>query len=143
MQLGDLVAGVRSLADGEDSGPKVDLLEGLRSKALEARKSDSATDTAEAIRSLLVENIKGVGPTGTGIFLRRVQIDWPEVFPFADDRVLGHAVELGLVEEGQGAEELSKVVGGSKEDFVRVLDVLLGLALEKQLDKAQEMVEGS
>lgn len=141
MQLGDLVAGVRALADGEESGPAVDDLTALRDKAKSSRKSSSPSDSADAIRSLLVDNIKGVGPTGTGIFLRRVQVDWEEVFPFADEKVLGAAVKLDLIKDGEGAEELSKVIGGSREEFVRVLDVLLGLELEKKLDEAKSKVK--
>ncbi|SEC23618.1 hypothetical protein SAMN04489844_1928 [Nocardioides exalbidus] len=37
-----------------------------------------------------------IGPTGAGIFCREVQVVWPEVGPYFDDRALGSARELGL-----------------------------------------------
>lgn len=70
--------------------------------------------------------------------MRRVQVDFDEVFPYCDDRSLADAVKFGLIEEGEGAEALAAVVDGSRDKFVRLLDVLVGLDLEKKLDEAIE-----
>ena len=41
-------------------------------------------DVARAAR--LVQEVKGIGPTGAAVFLREVQAVWPWVRPYLDDR---------------------------------------------------------
>lgn len=48
----------------------------------QAAGADSARE-----RKLLKE-FKGIGDVGANIFFREVQLAWPELYPFADDRIL-------------------------------------------------------
>jgi hypothetical protein len=56
----------------------------------------------------LVQEAKGIGGVGADVFCREVQHVWPELRPFADDRVLGPAERLGL---GDSAAALAEVAG--------------------------------
>ena len=49
---------------------------------------------------------EGVGDVGADIFLREVQVAWTEVAPFADERALGAARDLGLP-DGTGIDIVS------------------------------------
>jgi hypothetical protein len=51
-------------------------------------------DTARAAK--LLQEFKGIGATGSDIFLREVQDTWTWVRPYFDERALGAARELGL-----------------------------------------------
>ncbi|WVR03825.1 hypothetical protein IAU60_000821 [Kwoniella sp. DSM 27419] len=129
VQLGDLADGVRGLnGEGEE-----DTLGGVK-RAIED------LDTADAQKRVgdMLKSIKGIGPGGVGIFLRRVQKDWPEVFPYADDRCLAAARVFGLITEDEGAEQLAKVVDDDRGKLVRLLDTLIGLDLEKKLHEYAE-----
>ncbi|GFZ51577.1 hypothetical protein JCM24511_09344 [Saitozyma sp. JCM 24511] len=99
-------------------------------------------DATEKVVQLLTQ-VKGIGPGVAGIFLRRVQGDWDEVFPFADDRSLAAAKRLGLIEDGGDADDLAKLVNGDRTKLVRLLDTLVGLDLEKKLDEAAARFESS
>ena len=131
-QLGDLVEGIKELcgdAEGDQSA-----LTGVREKL----KGKSTKEAQEEVRATLTK-IKGIGPGGVAIFLRRVQGEWDEVYPFADDRGLVAAKRFGLVGDGGDAVALAKAVGlGDRGKLVKVLDVLVGLELEKVLDEAVE-----
>lgn len=131
-QLGDLVEGLRELCGDKDTADELDALVGVRDQIKETK---STVEAQESLTDLLTQ-IKGIGPGVAAIFLRRVQKDWPEVFPFADDRSLQAAVQLGLIKEKQGADELAKTVDGDRKKFVKLLDVLVGLNLEKKIDEA-------
>ena len=61
------------------------------------RKLRSGASKPDEIPSLLQE-FKGVGPTGAAIFCREVQGTWTELAPFADDIALKGAKRLGLAE---------------------------------------------
>lgn len=132
-QLGDVVDGIRELCGSEDGDDQLDHLEGLR-HSLKGLKS------AKEVQDSLVDKlttIKGIGPGVASIFLRRVQGDWEEVYPYADDRCLGAARSFGLIKDNEGAEELAEKVGkGDRRKFVRILDTLIGIQLEKKLDEA-------
>ena len=56
---------------------------------------DEAGGEPGRVAELLTE-FPGIGPSGADIFLREVQAAWPQVAPFADQRVLDGAAELGL-----------------------------------------------
>ncbi|KAK4686165.1 hypothetical protein P7C73_g3963, partial [Tremellales sp. Uapishka_1] len=130
-QLGDLVEGVRELCGDGASEEDLAGLVGVREK-IKGMKVDEAVKVVEKTLTA----IKGIGPGGVTIFLRRVQADWEEVFPYADGKSMEAAVAMGLVSKGVGAEELAKIVDGDRAKYVRLLDVLVGLNLEKKLDEA-------
>lgn len=136
-QLGDLVDGLRKIT-GNDDEQAASQLVAVRD---EANKAKSHTEALDKVRSLLTSNIKGLGPTGVDIFLRQVQKQkgWEFIFPFIDARGLKVAVRFGLVEDSsdaeQGAKKLSKLVKEDKVKFVKLLDVLIGLDLEKKADE--------
>ncbi|WNV75708.1 endonuclease [Geodermatophilus sp. DSM 44513] len=44
----------------------------------------------------LLQEVKGIGPTGAAVFLREVQAVWPWVRPHLDDRALDGARRVGL-----------------------------------------------
>lgn len=70
----------------------------------------------------LLQQFKGIGKVGANIFCREVQLAWPELYPFADNKVTRSAAELGLPAD---ARELSGLV--AKKDFPRLLDALVRL----------------
>ncbi len=64
-QLGDLAEGVKKLCGGKEEGEEVDGLVQVRKEA---------GGDPEKLKKILTKGIKGVGPTGVGIFLRGVQV---------------------------------------------------------------------
>jgi len=54
-------------------------------------------DTGRA--SALVQEVKGIGPTGASVFLREVQAVWPWVRPYLDDRARAGARRIGLPDD--------------------------------------------
>ena len=65
----------------------------LRGLAREARG-----DVGTAGR--LLQEVKGIGPTGAAVFLREVQAVWPWVRPYVDDRARAGARRVGLPDDG-------------------------------------------
>lgn len=57
----------------------------------------------------LLQEVKGIGPTGTAVFLREVQDVWPWVRPYLDERAREGARRAGLPDD---AEELAALVAG-------------------------------
>ena len=98
---------------------------GLRDAASVARRADPATE-----RKLLKE-FKGIGDVGADIFFREVQLVWPELYPFADGKILEAAKEAGLPPD---AKKLAALVRG-KRDFIRLADGLITVRLNHQLDE--------
>jgi endonuclease III len=49
----------------------------------------------------LVQEVKGIGPTGAAVFLREVQAVWPWVRPYLDDRARAGARRIGLHVDGE------------------------------------------
>ena len=47
----------------------------------------------------LVQEVRGIGPTGAAVFLREVQAVWPWVRPYLDDRARAGARRLGLPDD--------------------------------------------
>jgi len=47
----------------------------------------------------LVQEVKGLGPTGAAVFLREVQAVWPWVRPYLDDRARAGARRIGLPDD--------------------------------------------
>ena len=55
----------------------------------------------------LLQEVKGIGPTGAAVFLREAQAVWPWVRPYLDDRARAGARRIGLPED---AEQLAGLV---------------------------------
>ena len=47
----------------------------------------------------LLQEVKGIGPTGAAVFLREVQAVWPWVRPYLDERARAGARRLGLPDD--------------------------------------------
>ena len=131
-QLGDVIDGIRELCGEKDDDKELDHLEGLRD---EVKDIGSPQEVQEALVKKLT-TIKGIGPGVASIFLRRIQGDWEEAYPYADDRCLGAARQFGLIEEKDGPDVLAEKVGKDRQKFVRVLDTLIGIQLEKKMEEA-------
>jgi endonuclease III len=72
-------------------------------------------DVARAAR--LVQEVKGIGPTGAAVYLREVQGVWPWVRPYLDDRARAGAVRIGLPDDDRlaalvGAVDLARFAAG-------------------------------
>jgi hypothetical protein len=52
----------------------------------------------------LIQEVKGIGPTGAAVFLREVQAVWPWVRPYLDDRARSGATRIGLPDDERLAE---------------------------------------
>lgn len=100
---------------------------------------------------MLKKHVKGLGKTGLDIFGRRVQAQWPELYPFADQRTLSGLQKLGLPST---AEELKKLINqhwtalniegyeGNEDEkkrrvFVQVLERAVGVDLEGNADRVR------
>jgi endonuclease III len=81
----------------------------------------------------LLQEFKGIGPTGADIFCREAQTAWPELYPFADKKALGAAQQLGL---GKDAKALANVV--EQRDFPRLVAALIRTSLAKDTDAIVE-----
>ncbi|EST05953.1 hypothetical protein PSEUBRA_005005 [Kalmanozyma brasiliensis GHG001] len=161
VQLGNLAEGITKLCEGAGKDGE-DTLKPILDKALDqAKDKNNSFDVAEAVKSVLTKEVNGLGPGGVEIFLRRVQSQWPQVFPFADEKALNTAVQFDLIKQSdldkgreaatqKLAEKVAEHVGFPLEDaktddeegecgrwwFVRTLDVLIGLDIEKKVDEA-------
>jgi hypothetical protein len=92
---------------------------------------DAAKRNPQEERKLLME-FKRIGDVGANIFLREAQVAWPELLPFADDRALDSARELGLPEDTRG---LAKLV--SKRNFARLVAGLVRVSLAADFDEVK------
>lgn len=77
----------------------------------------------------LLKEFKGIGKVGSAIFLREVQLAWPEVYPYADERVLRAADHLDL---GKDVKTLARLV--PQQDFARFVAALIRVDLAKAHD---------
>lgn len=141
-QLGSLVEGVRKLTETDDEDRAIQLAALLE----HAKAANGHREAVDTVRDIITQNIKGVGPTGADIFLRQVQRHkgWECVFPFADHRALDVAARLGLLtdskDEEAGAKRLASLVGQDRTKFVALLDILIGLDLEKKTDQVVKLL---
>lgn len=55
-----------------------------------------------------ISDVPRIGPVGAGIFCREVQVVWPEVAPFFDDKALSKAGELGLPTDPADLADLAR-----------------------------------
>lgn len=168
VQLGSLAEGITALCEGKD-GEARDTLRPILDQALEQTEDkQDAFQVAEQVKAVLTKQINGLGPGGVDIFLRRIQSQWPQVFPYADERALAAAVKFDLISQSdleksqqdatkKLAQKVAEHVGfpleeAQREDeeaecgrwwFVRTLDVLIGLDIEKKIDEAAKQATGA
>jgi endonuclease III len=95
-----------------------------------AQEADDDVDRA----SRLVQEVKGIGPTGAAVFLREVQQVWVWVRPYLDERARAGAVRLGLPVD---AERLAELV--APDDLARFAASLVRVS---RLPTGQDPVEG-
>ena len=100
---------------GETAEMLIDLYQG------DLRKLRAAAGTDPARERKLLDQFKGVGNVAVNIFFRETQLAWPELFPFADDKALASAKQLGLPAD---AHKLASLVRG-RQDFVRLVSALV------------------
>lgn len=94
---------------------------------------DRANRRPLAERSL-IEEFRGIGKVGSGIFMREVQVVWDEVFPFLDEKAAGPARNFGLPDN---AEDLRKLVGDIY--FPRLAAALVKAGLHNDYDKIRTL----
>lgn len=82
---------MRDVCGGDED---VENLQGLRERIKDA---ESVEDAQKRLLKIVTDGIEGIGPTGAGIFMRRVQGRWDDIFPYADRRALDAAVWFGLI----------------------------------------------
>lgn len=105
----------------------------LRDYGGDLRKLRKASGRNVRREKVLLQRFSGVGPPGADIFLREVQSAWPEVYPYADRRVLDAAGRLGLPVE---THELAALVTIS--DFPNLTAALVRVDLDKGYDEIYE-----
>jgi thermostable 8-oxoguanine DNA glycosylase len=67
-----------------------------------AEEADGDAGRAER----LIQEVKGIGPTGAAVFLREVQGVWPWLRPYLDERARAGARRVGLPDDGARLAEL-------------------------------------
>lgn len=82
------------------------------------RKLADAADGDPAQASKLLQEFKGIGATGSDIFLREVQDTWTWVRPYYDERAREAAGRLGLPTDPKA---LSALAGGRDSAFAAAL----------------------
>jgi hypothetical protein len=78
-----------------------------------------ADEPAPLFQLLVLQEVKGIGPTGAAVFLREVQAVWPWVRPFLDGRARDGARRLGLPDHATALAGL--VDGGDLTRFAAAL----------------------
>lgn len=96
------------------------------------RLRDAAERTPDRERVLL-QKIKGIGPVGADIFLREAQAAWDELVPYADQRALAAAAELGLPIDPRDLSDLVE-----REDVPRLVAALVRTRLEHDADDVRQ-----
>lgn len=91
------------------------------------RMRKEADGDVDALRRLLQE-IPGLGPAGTDIFLREAQRVWPEAAPYLDRKALDGAERLGLP---KAPERLVKLAGDTQPAVLAA--ALVRAALDKEV----------
>jgi hypothetical protein len=113
---------------GETAQMLIDRYQGDLRKLREAAGGDPAEERR------LLDEFKGVGEVAINIFFREVQLAWPELFPYADQRVLASAKQLGLPPD---ARKLAGLVR-NRRDFVRLVAALMRVQLEHRHEEVME-----
>ncbi|WWC68645.1 uncharacterized protein I206_102576 [Kwoniella pini CBS 10737] len=132
-QLIDFAQGVKGLnGEGEEND-----LNGIK-RAIENLNN---VEKAQIRVGEMLKSLKGIGPVGVGIFLRRIQGQWEEVFPYVDQRCLDAAKSIGLIKETGNANNMAELCNNDSTLLVKLLDTLIGLDLEKKLDEVVQRFE--
>jgi transcriptional regulator with XRE-family HTH domain len=142
-ELGAAVEGV-DRGDGDDSASdSAATLQALATSLsrdwdgdLRALREEAGQDPARE-RELLTA-LHGVDDGAVDVFLREVQVLWPEVAPFADTRALRAASALGL---GESAEDLARY-GEQPEKIGRLAGALARIDVEGAHDEVQRAAAG-
>lgn len=147
-------------AKTQHKGKTADQLAGLADFVLEKLSKDGKDDGSDLTKTLgnddvdealaiLKKEIKGLGPTGLDIFLRRVQWLWPAAFPYIDARTRQSLKQVGLPQDAEELEAVlnehwskldTKNLAGDDEAarkrraFVVVLERAIGADLESKVD---------
>lgn len=116
---------------------------------------DKCKANAEKERETLRKNIKGLAKTGIDIFARRIQGQWTEWYPFADERSMKAVEMLGLPGDVDGlvktidehwnqikkddmlGEQIDEV---KRNVFVMVLERSVAAELEGNVDQVRKAV---
>lgn len=98
------------------------------------RLRDEGVDV-DGVRALL-EEMPGIGPTGSAIFCREVQGVWPVLAPFVDDRAADGARAVGLPTD---PDELAPLVGAG--DLPRLASACVRVTLTD--GAAEEVRQGA
>jgi endonuclease III len=112
---------------GETAQMVIDKYGGDLRRLREAARSEDGHPDPALERKLLKE-FKGIGDVGVDIFFREAQLAWPELYPFADEKVLATAKRVGLPSRPQKLAELVH----RKRDFVRLVDSLITVMLNRE-----------
>ncbi|MDX1541530.1 MAG: hypothetical protein R3349_09020 [Geminicoccaceae bacterium] len=80
---------------------------------------------------------KGLGDVGVDIFFREVQVAWDELFPFAGERALQTAAEVGLPDD---TERLANLV--DRRDFPRLTAALIRSGLARDAAEISAAAKG-
>lgn len=91
------------------------------------RKLRAKAEQDPAKERRMIKSFKGIGDVGVDIFFREAQIAWDELYPFADQKALNAARQLGL---GDDAEALSQLASDEKQ-FARLVAALVRVDLAK------------
>lgn len=94
------------------------------------RKLRAEADGDHEAAKHVLKRFKGIGETGASIFLREVQLVWPEFYPFADKVAQSAADALGLPDD---ATELARLV--DRDDYVRLVAALVRVKLAGDFDR--------
>jgi endonuclease III len=98
---------------------------------------EAGRDVGTAAR--LLQQVKGIGPTGAAVFLREVQAVWPWVRPYLDDRARAGARRVGLAES---TKQLAGLV--PDDDMARFAAGLVRISLLPQrVDPLRAPVTGA
>ncbi len=89
------------------------------------RKLREAGGDRDGILKLLQE-VKGIGPAGAGIFAREAQIAWDELYPTLGKPAEQAAADLGLPQDADALADLA----GDRERFARLVAALTRAALD-------------
>jgi hypothetical protein len=117
---------------GETARMVIDLYRGDLRKLRERAQSDPAMERK------LLKQFKGIGDVGANIFFREAQSVWPEVFPFADEKVLASAKRLHLPADTKGLRGLVR----GRRDFARLVAALMRVQLEGKHEEIRSEVLG-
>ncbi|CAO1617579.1 unnamed protein product [Sympodiomycopsis kandeliae] len=163
-QLMDIITGLREICGDDDEDDAINL-QTILDEAVRASKDekDTRSKAKDAVFAQLTP-IKGIGPGACEIFCRNIQPYLAPLYPYLDSRSLNYAWQLGLTKTSskekdedvetlfKGADEVAELLrtsrdqkkGGNDQEerhaFVKLVNVLIGLGLEGQLDKAREYI---